>query len=126
MNSLPEDANVYDQVGSATESEQGQGDMNPNNLGPTDENQAEGMISNGFVSHLQSDESEMAALKNALKFTEPVFTLPEVQGQPLNKHDPDLKYLIDAFPILFPIGVADLHHDRPFPVTNKSSCSKAV
>src|SRR2546423_6143889 len=123
LNSLPEDGNVYDQLRSITEteepSEEPLGNPGPNDLAPDDENaNITRLISDGFVPHLQSNGNEMTALQNGLQLTEAVLTLPQVHGIPINEHDPNLQYIIDAFPILYPTGAADIHHSRPFKVAD--------
>jgi hypothetical protein len=42
-----------------------------------------------------------------------VVTQPALRPTPVNEHDSSYEYLIDAFPFLFPQGLADLHAVRP-------------
>ena len=39
--------------------------------------------------------------------------MPTIHPAPINEHDPNSRYMIDAFPILFPTGAADFHEHRP-------------
>jgi len=118
LNSLPEDANVYDQVRSIAETEQAPENFGPNDLAQDDENEVANLISDGFVPHLHSGGNEMTALQNGLQLTEEVLSLRQMRGTPINEHDPNLRYVIDAFPILFPTGAADIHQDRPYKVAD--------
>ena len=43
--------------------------------------------------------------------------MPAVHGTAINEHDPNIKYMIDASPSLFPTGEADYHAARPHKVT---------
>ncbi|HMD00485.1 MAG TPA: hypothetical protein VKH37_10040, partial [Ferruginibacter sp.] len=113
---LPADGNVYDQLRSITETEEPSGNPGPNDLVPDETVNIDSLISDGFVPHLQSDGTEMTALQNGLQLTEAILTLPQIHGIPINEHDPNLQYMIDAFPILYPTGAADIHYDRPFKV----------
>ena len=41
-------------------------------------------------------------------------TQPVIRSTPINEHDPNLKYIVDAFAYLFPTGAADLHAEHKF------------
>ena len=43
--------------------------------------------------------------------------MPTIHPTPINEHDPNRRYIIEAFPCLFPTGEADFHEDRTHPVT---------
>jgi hypothetical protein len=118
LNSLPEDGNVYDQLQSITETEEASENLDPNDLAPDDDNDLANIVSDGFVPYLPSNGSEMMALQNGLQLTETVLSLAQMRGTPINEHDPNLRYVIDAFPILFPTGAADIHQDRPYKVAD--------
>ena len=118
LNSLPEDGNVYDQLQSITETEEASENLDPNDLAPDDDNDLANIVSDGFVPYLPSNGSEMMALQNGLQLRETVLSLAQMRGTPINEHDPNLRYVIDAFPILFPTGAADIHQDRPYKVAD--------
>jgi hypothetical protein len=43
--------------------------------------------------------------------------MPRINPEAINEHQPGRKYIIEAFPTLFPTGRADFHEDRPFKVS---------
>ena len=116
LNSLPENGSVYDRLRNITE------DSIPNDIdedqGPegavADEDGDLGMISNGFVPQLNSEERETLQLQNQLQPTEITLTQSIIRSTPINEHDPNLRYVIDAFAYLLPTGTADIHADHPF------------
>jgi len=120
LHRLPDDQNVYDQIRSITETE-----PPPENPGPNDLNEGNNnedlstLVTDGFVPQLRSREIEMAALESGLNVTEMVLTMPQLLPQPINEHNPTLRYIIDAFPVLFPTGTADIHERRPCKVTTQ-------
>ena len=116
LNSLPENGTIYDRLRNITE------DSICNNIdedqGPegavSDENDNLGMISNGFVPQLNSEEREVLQLQNQLQPAEITLTQPVIRSTPINEHDPNLQYIVDAFAYLFPTGAADLHAEHKF------------
>lgn len=40
-----------------------------------------------------------------------------IHPAPINEHDQNRRYIIEAFPCLFPLGRADFHEDRSFNVS---------
>jgi len=61
---------------------------------------------------LHSNESEVSALQNGLQLTEAVLTMPTIQPAPIDEHNPNRPYIVEAFPSLFPTGRADFHDKR--------------
>jgi len=43
-----------------------------------------------------------------------ILTQSAIRSTPINEHDPNLRYVIDAFAYLLPTGAADIHADHPF------------
>jgi ATP-dependent DNA helicase PIF1 len=117
LNTLPEDTSVYDRIRNIIEVEESSENLGPNDM-DHDDNQMPNIVSDGFVPHLHSTESEMTELRNGLHITEAVLTMPPLHHAPINEHDPTLRYIIDAFPLLFPTGEADIHQPRPHPVSD--------
>ena len=72
------------------------------------------MISNGFVPQLNSEEREVLQLQNQLQPAGITLTQPVIRSTPINEHDPNLQYIVDAFAYLFPTGAADLHAEHKF------------
>ena len=70
------------------------------------------VTSNGFVPSFHSNQSEISELQNGLQLTEAVLMMPTIQSEPINEHDANCQYIIDAFLGLFPTGPADFHEDR--------------
>ena len=75
------------------------------------------ITSDGFVPSLHSNETELAEMQNGLQFTEAILTMPTIDSVPINEHDSNLCYMIDAFPCLYPEGKADFHIKRPHTVS---------
>lgn len=64
-----------------------------------------------------SQMREITELQNTLQITEAALTMPAVHGAASNEHDPNIQYMIDAFPTLFPTDKAEYHAARPHKVT---------
>jgi len=113
LNSLPEDGTIFHQLRNIQQTE-----VDPANdhLGPNDLNEDNdatlNVTSNGFVPSLHSNESEMSEVHNGLQVTEPVLTMPRIHPASINEHDPNRKYIVEAFPTLFPTCKADFHEKR--------------
>jgi hypothetical protein len=113
IHSLPEDETVFHRLRSIQQTEV---DNTSDELGPTDLNEdndpALNVTSNGFIPSMHSNESEISELQNGLQLTEAVLTMPTIRPEPIDEHNRNLRYVIEAFPSLFPKGEADFHEDR--------------
>jgi hypothetical protein len=116
LNSLPENGSVYDRLRNITE-DSIRNDINEDQ-GPeraaADESDDLGMVSNSFVPQLNSEEREAIQLRNQLQPAEITLTQPVIRSTPINEHDPNLRYVIDAFAYLLPTGAADIHAEYEF------------
>jgi len=114
LNSLPEDGSVFHQLRTIQQTEAES--ITDNQLGPNDLNDENNSIlnltSNGFVPSFHSNQNEISELQHGLQLTEAILTMPTINSVPINEHDPNRRYMIDAFPTLFPTGKADFHEDR--------------
>ncbi len=85
-------------------------ELSPNDL--NEENDSiTNLTSNGFVPSLHSNETEISELQNGLQLMEAILTMPAIDPLPINEHDSNHRYIIDAFPCLYPTGRADFHED---------------
>ena len=114
LNSLPEDGTVFHRLQSIEQTEAESASSNQLR-GPNDLNEENdptlNVTSNGFVPSFHSNQSEISELQNGLQLMEAVLTMPTIQSEPINEHDANRQYIIDAFPGLFPTGRADFHED---------------
>jgi hypothetical protein len=121
LNSLPEDGSVLDRLRSINNDTSIipiPGQMNENQgpeaaSGEEEEQENPNMISTGFVPSLMPEEREIIQMQEQLQPVEVTLTQPQIRGTPIDEHDPNVHYLIDAWPVLFPTGQADFHDDRP-------------
>jgi len=118
LNSLPEDGSVYDRLRTITHDSVSSGvnGMEGPNAACDDPDESDlniGMISNGFVPSTNPKEREIMQIQQQLQPVDVTLTQPRVHSRAINEHDPNIKYIINAFPTLFPQGCADLHDRRP-------------
>ena len=119
LNSLPEDGSVLHRLCSVNnDTSITPGQMNENQgpdvaSGEGEEQENLNMISTGFVPSLMPGEREIVQMREQLQPVEVTLTQPQIRGTPINEHDPNVRLIIDAMPILFPTGQADIHDDRP-------------
>lgn len=121
--SLPEDGSVFHRLRSATQA------SDPNvtthtapDSGPHAGNLPEAnndIVSAACVPNLMQPGMELDDARAALGHyarddddEEIALAVPLLGSQPVNEHDQGHEYLIEAFPFLFPSGVADLHAHR--------------
>lgn len=112
---LPENGSVFDQLQSITQTSEESGQ--PHADSATTEESSENDIpvnqtSDTFVPSSHSTQMELAAIQTGLQLTEAVLTLPTIDGMPINEHDENRCYMVEAFPCLYPTGKADLHEPR--------------
>ena len=114
LNSLPENGSVFDRLRSIQQTDVES--ISSDHLGPNDLNDENdpriNLTSDGFVPSLHSNETELSEIQNGLQLTEAVLTMPTIDSIPINEHDQNHCYMIDAFPCLYPTGEADFHADR--------------
>ena len=86
----------------------------------------EGLVSGALIPNLAQMTTEVEDMRELMRgltdlprgtfqLSEPpglVLTQPAYGATPINEHDTGLQYLIQAFPFLFPQGLADLHAPR--------------
>ena len=118
INQLPENDSVFSRLPTIQRSDNAPQQASRNQgVGPGDSNGEEhdatlNLTSTGFVPSIHSTESEVSQLERDLQITEAVLTMPTIDGTPINEHDPNTCYMINAFPTLFPQGKADFHARR--------------
>src|SRR5579859_4540182 len=118
INQLPENDSVFGRLPTIQRSDNAPQQASQNQgVGPGDSNVEEhdmtlNLTSTGFVPSIHSTESEVSQLERDLQITEAVLTMPTIDGTPINEHDPNTCYMINAFPTLFPQGKADFHARR--------------
>ena len=119
LDSLPEDGSVLHRLHSVNDdTSTTPGQMNENQgpdvaSGEEEEQENHNMISTGFVPSLMPEEREIVQMWDQLQPVEVTLTQPQIRGTPINEHDPNIRSLIDGYPVLFPTGQADIHDDRP-------------
>ena len=131
LDALPEDGTVFGQLRSITVEDEEGTEVPARDLGPVVEEDVEvdgfveAVIPNlGAVSH-QMDETRNVLrgiagraegprnLDNTSQ-PPPILTAPPFLPTPVNEHDKSNKFLIKAFPFLFPTGEADLNEPREY------------
>jgi hypothetical protein len=119
INQLPENESVFNRLQIIQRSENAsQQPTSPNQgVGPGDLNVDEhdgtlNLTSTGFVPSIDSTDSELSQLERDLQIIGAVLTMPTIDGTPINEHDPNNCYMVNAFPVLLPQGKADFHAGR--------------
>jgi hypothetical protein len=119
INQLPENECVFNRLQIIRRSDNAsQQPTSPNQgVGPGDLNVDEhdgtlNLTSAGFVPSIDSTDSELSQLERDLQITGAVLTMPTIDGTPINEHDPNNCYMVNAFPVLLPQGKADFHAGR--------------
>jgi len=124
LNSLPEDGSVLHRLRSVNnDTSITPGQMNENQgpdvaSGEGEEQENLNMISTGFVPSLMPGEREIVQMREQLQPVEVTLTQLQIRGTPINEHDPNVRLIVDAMPILFPTGQADIHDERPIGKVN--------
>jgi len=120
LDSLPADGSVFHRLRNIQQTEVeniSNNHLGPNDLDGDDNDPTLNVTSNGCVPSIRSNESELSELQSGLQITEAVLTMPRINTEAINEHHPSRKYIIEAFPTLFPTGRADFHEDRHFKVS---------
>ena len=133
IDSLPEDGSVYGDLRSTTIASK---ELDELDGGPSDgdeggEEAGGNLVSGAMIPNLGQSTTEVEDMLAALgglahlpegvsQPSEPpgglVLTQPALSSTPINEHDSGLEVLVQAFPFLFPQGLADLHAVRPWAV----------
>ena len=132
IDSLPENGSIYGDLRSTTiASEQLESlDGGPSDGNEEGEGAGEDLVSGAMIPNLGQSTTEvqdmLAALGGLANLLEGVSQPSEPPGglvltqpalsSPINEHDTGLEVLVQAFPFLFPQGLADLHAVRPWAV----------
>ncbi|KIM91794.1 hypothetical protein PILCRDRAFT_58064 [Piloderma croceum F 1598] len=123
LNQLPVDGLVHDRLRTMENEQMEDAFLNtgpPEASHDAEANQLDPMYSAGFVPNLQDCQTEEDHLRQAaLQENDPVIlTMPSMRGIPINEHSGH-HIAIDAFPTLFPTGVADIAAERDAKVEMK-------
>ena len=133
IDSLPENGSIFGDLRSTTiASEQVESiDGGPSDVNEGREDMGENLVSGAVIPNLGQSTTEvedmLAALRGLVDLPqrisqppEPVgglgLTQPALSSTPINEHDTGIEFLVQAFPFLFPQGIADIHAIRPWAV----------
>ena len=113
INQLPQNESVFGRLQTIRRTDDVPQNQNQG-VGPGDLNVEEcdatlNLTSTGFVPSIHSAKSELSQLERDLQITGAVLTMPTIEGIPINEHDPNDCYMVNAFATLFPQGKADFH-----------------
>ncbi|KAJ7040144.1 hypothetical protein C8F04DRAFT_948875, partial [Mycena alexandri] len=122
LNHLPEDASIRDRL-RTVESQTIPGENQ--DVGPPEQegaavNQQDPLFTRGFVPNVTTAQTELEQLHAAAFHNDspPILTMPAVHGTPINEYSGQA-IAINAFPSLFPTGMADFGAHREIKVTMK-------
>lgn len=123
INNLPEDGSIFDRLWSVEEStiQRVGSDQGPQAAAGEEGEDGNNvnMVSEGFVPDVTGSRNEIDEIRSQLDMMDDTLTMPSMRGTPINEHDTNIQYFIDAFPTLYPTGEADLRARRCHAVTTE-------
>lgn len=137
LSQLPEEGSVYHALRAVDILDEAQPNAQETEPAQEEHLPTADMVSEAMIPNLAPDESELVLMRNELgpAFApgsaptpeagpprddhHEILTAPLYHATPINEHDRNHEYLSQAFPFLYPQGLADIHTPRNIPIKDK-------